>query len=805
MASPSNNRDIPKLPDFSDIVKKLAADDQSSSLEPLDEIMRRVLEHLRRRNPYIDPVPKHLLPKDATMIKSSSERSNRGLVYSVPYHTDYKRWIVDYGKCTGAKFILKPSRRLEMKEEYCCDTRLCKGGIVVIKKEQGAVDLWTLHVEITGHTKHPAVTTCHSFADDIRGIIVDYIRDIMPIKDAQSLFHNREADLKEFRKSLCSRDAIRYQGIWETSLNVKVVYDLWRDVAVGHRRTLHEDEKQSLARWYSKLSNRGHLTCRIGNGQIFGFIVPACKETIGSARTLFIDKIEDANKEGGTLFTMFYLDLSNHKVMPLAHLFTPKAHSDGLQSWLVSLRDQLVHWNEPSSFLVACDPDLINALCTVFPKSKVLLCQSHVKEKWSQHLNWVLFEARQHSFHLLSKDLEQHMMTDLWTDMEKLLFIKRESDVAVALDQFMDKYSVNRTFIDGFWKPWLKTMDKTTWMSVYREDVEHGELDITTILTLWRRKIKSDNFGARRIDVLMHTLYEMDPIPQQPATRPNWRRASANTNMRQSQVGQEWEDQVRQERALELLEGVKQVSENQWSVLSSGKDRWYSVTNTKRGQLRQFLDHSTCSCMDFERRKRWCKHISAVSKYLQQTHHRPEIAGSTTGSQIQGMIAPRHSEEAIDLTQEDIASSDLDVVDLTQEEIDLNDLEFCSTQEEIPGDILGARQDDANQELQSIDQSQADIALSDLEVIDLTQEEIDPYDPDLDFTRENIRNIDDSWNEVQLADHSEFKRTIEERLDRIHKQLYGIRYMDDESLELIEHAVLGAIHHPNTQSKRQKL
>lgn len=96
-------------------------------LEPLDEIMCRVLEHLRGRNPYIDPVPKHLLPKGATMVKSSPAKSNRGLVYSVPYHTDYKRRIVDYGKYTGAKFILKPSRRLGMKEEYCCHPEGARG------------------------------------------------------------------------------------------------------------------------------------------------------------------------------------------------------------------------------------------------------------------------------------------------------------------------------------------------------------------------------------------------------------------------------------------------------------------------------------------------------------------------------------------------------------------------------------------------------------------------------------------------------------------------------------------------------
>jgi hypothetical protein len=185
------------------------------------------------------------------------------------------------------------------------------------------------------------VTTCYSVADDIWAIIADYIRDTMPIKDVYSLFRNRGTDLKGFRKNLCWRDVICYQGIRKTTLNVKAIYDLWMEVAVGQRRTLHEDEKQGLARWYARLSNTGHLTCRVaikGKGQILGFVVPTCQETIGSTRTLFIDMIEDANREGDTLFMMYYLDLSNLKVIPLAHLFTLKTHSDGLQSWLVSLR-----------------------------------------------------------------------------------------------------------------------------------------------------------------------------------------------------------------------------------------------------------------------------------------------------------------------------------------------------------------------------------------------------------------------------------------------------------------------------------
>jgi myosin-crossreactive antigen len=76
-----------------------------------------------------------------------------------------------------------------------------------------------------------------------------------------------------------------------------------------------------------------------------------------------------------------------------------------------------------------------------------------------------LNEARQHSGHLLTKELEQDMMTYLWSDMERLLLIKRENDFEVVLDHFMNKYGSNRTFINGFWKPWLKMFATVNWKS----------------------------------------------------------------------------------------------------------------------------------------------------------------------------------------------------------------------------------------------------------------------------------------------------------------------------------------------------
>ncbi|KAF9971268.1 hypothetical protein BGZ65_010532, partial [Modicella reniformis] len=197
-----------------------------------------------------NPIPERLLPEGAIIVKPSDDDPVRGLKYSVPYFTDYKRWIEEYENNTGAKFILHTPKQmipkhLEMQQTYHCDRTSakragCKGQVsITIPVDQDRdIDTWIMHIEIVGHTKHPRDSSnddCKVFSNDVRSFITDRIRHGLNIEGVSTLFKRRAKDLKVFRDALDEKSPIHYQGVWESLVKVKDIYDVWKDVVHSYQ------------------------------------------------------------------------------------------------------------------------------------------------------------------------------------------------------------------------------------------------------------------------------------------------------------------------------------------------------------------------------------------------------------------------------------------------------------------------------------------------------------------------------------------------------------------------------------------
>ncbi|KAF9346782.1 hypothetical protein BGX34_003614 [Mortierella sp. NVP85] len=274
-----------------------------------------------------------------------------------------------------------------------------------------------------------------------------------------------------------------------------------------------------------------------------------------------------------------------------------------------------------------------------------------------------------------------------------------------------------------------------------------------------------------------------------------------------SKLERQRDDQARQDRSVELVSGIRELTSDSWSILSSGKTQAYEVKRSQECPPSQFLGlgQSTCTCMDFKKRGLPCKHIHAVSTFLQQGQKRTDVEDEVSSSDpidlTQDDIDP---EDVIDLTQEEIPLSDLDI-NLSQEDIDLHDL-FNGLQDRISSTSYGSTGNTlygtqyggsaSSTAYGSTNNTLYGTRYSGSNTLYGTR-----YSSS---TRYNIYDEIDVERSVQVFDQASLRRT---RLNLIRDHLDSIQNIDTEPLELIESAVSRALEHVNTErrvTKRRK-
>lgn len=151
--------------------------DKQASTVPFARVFDEFVTTLGETRPHVDPIPKYLLPFEATLFKREVPKNSvEGHEYIVPPDTDFKARIDWYGEATGATFLHKsdkPSSAIDERIEYVCDrsgtyaskagknpnvkARItqkpskkvgCKARIIVSRDGED------MFIKITGHTGH---------------------------------------------------------------------------------------------------------------------------------------------------------------------------------------------------------------------------------------------------------------------------------------------------------------------------------------------------------------------------------------------------------------------------------------------------------------------------------------------------------------------------------------------------------------------------------------------------------------------------------------------------------------------------
>ncbi|KAK3821043.1 MAG: hypothetical protein J3Q66DRAFT_96494 [Benniella sp.] len=220
----------------------------------------------------------------------------------------------------------------------------------------------------------------------------------------------------------------------------------------------------------------------------------------------------------------------------------------------------------------------------------------------------------------------------------------------------------------------------------------------------------------------------------------------------------------RRKRAEKLLNGVRRVSDNRWTVLSSRKSRRYMVATPRQGLS---SNHCTCSCLDFKYQKTPCKHVFAVTSFLDR-YERPDVVGPPTINPAEeGML---WIESNVHATEVNAAAVDPRIdfakngIATVNPEIDLaNDVA------DVESEIYPTDDDGETVEPNVNDATIAMIATNRTPLVDLTLPDTDEEDTE----KENIE--EEETDGERLEDDY---MSIGRRLDRVRESLSTFRRAD---------------------------
>ncbi|KAF9957482.1 hypothetical protein BGZ65_002022 [Modicella reniformis] len=161
--------------------------------------------------------------------------------------------------------------RLATKDTYQCHHSPgtaskkghCGGKIIiytpiVLKKDKDE-DEWIIQIEIFGYTKHPEKD---KRINGVLDFIADNLRRELDVEGLSALLKNRKRAFTEYRKTLGSKSPIRFQGVWESRVSIRDIYDMWMEV-VNAYQIFDKDESRSLRIWCERLKQKGCLTCEV--------------------------------------------------------------------------------------------------------------------------------------------------------------------------------------------------------------------------------------------------------------------------------------------------------------------------------------------------------------------------------------------------------------------------------------------------------------------------------------------------------------------------------------------------------------
>ncbi|KAF0555924.1 hypothetical protein F8M41_016538 [Gigaspora margarita] len=297
---------------------------------------------------------------------------------------------------------------------------------------------------------------------------------------------------------------------------------------------------------------------------------------------IHIDSTHNTNSKKYFLFTILIRHPHSGHGVPLAWLISESCNSQTIETWLFMLKND--GWAKPTAVMLDNDDAEINAICSVFPQSKIFLCWWHLKRAWRL---WI------------SKKIKAESHDSLFNDMDQLLSIDNENKVDVSISQF-EKWWQNTLVVQYFAAEYIKK--KEMWIKCYRHNYVHG-INTNNYIESYHRKIKHVYLLVhinRRIDFLVNELavnilkdyheeitrYELN-IGRMGSHRRTWRKFEINSANIDN-------------------DSIFRLHESMFIIKSTQSECDYIVE--------RYDDDFVCNCEAYLKNPTPCKHIFAISR-----------------------------------------------------------------------------------------------------------------------------------------------------------------------------------------------
>ncbi|KAF9165602.1 hypothetical protein BGX20_000520 [Mortierella sp. AD010] len=367
------------------------------------------------------------------------------------------------------------------------------------------------------------------------------------------------------------------------------------------KQETHKDNNPffSATKWMRQLAQEGFFTFHDPQGKFYGFSSPW--------------QLEQFQKNGDVLcFDGTKVCGSTGTGVPVAFFITCKLDPEDLSQWLYRLRKKIKSLGtdcRPAVIVTDRSNAEIRAISKAFSSTQIFYCAWRVLQTWER-----IFSNDRLGISHLPKDKREGVRAKLRNDLRTILYDKDKVSALGRIKQFRSHWSAYPFVTDHLDKNYFNEDSRRRWMLCYRQSISYNCIDINNNTESWRNTIETYFFMENRnirADSVIYGLVRM--------VLPRYQQKQLHYTLHAEGMIQ-WQQKVRNAR-LGALDIQRQaglptkpvhkfvMTTNNPSIIAVS-----SFTNPHQ-KLKVTFEREKglftgCTCLDYSRSRKRCKHIS---------------------------------------------------------------------------------------------------------------------------------------------------------------------------------------------------
>ncbi|SAL96839.1 hypothetical protein, partial, partial [Absidia glauca] len=395
-------------------------------------------------------------------------------------------------------------------------------------------------------------------------------------------------------------------------------YEDIRNINVKRSGTTYRkdnDDNVSFDKWLSDLEEEGYLIF-VGDLQAYrarsdrfakGFLSPTQLAQMQTAVAFSLDATHGLVKDKSVImYTLVVAHSNTGQGFPVGYMITNDHTVGPLAQWLRFLKAN--GGMTPIQITIDCSIPEVNAILATFDNVTIRFCLFHVMQAIKRQIDRKVVLANG------TGEEQANYRGQMMTDLRILINVDTIPEFENAYQDFKVNYHDQVEFLRYLEDKWMAPEKVVMWSDAYRTSVEHDYMRTNNFVESWHNQLKSfflDRRPNKRLDNLVYVLvrdvafYHRSQFERISRMIGRMGPIHHENSIRGYRADKISDDELTRRVALQL-EGV-------YTVLSSANEgASYDVA---------IIDNliKKCTCIDYERRKRPCKHMYMVERHLKRT------------------------------------------------------------------------------------------------------------------------------------------------------------------------------------------